>query len=65
MVVGINCDVFMLIRRDDLAEAILKKKDKPNRLIVEEAPSDDNSVVALSQVRCQKTHEAYIIQYAD
>ncbi|CAL8103494.1 unnamed protein product [Orchesella dallaii] len=35
--------------REDLAEAILKKKDKPNRLIVEEAPSDDNSVVALSQ----------------
>lgn len=38
----------------DLATAILKKKDKPNRLIVDEAPSDDNSVVALSQVnwRC-------------
>jgi len=37
--------------REDLAEAILKKKDKPNRLIVEEAPSDDNSVVALSQAK--------------
>lgn len=34
----------------DLATAILKKKDKPNRLIVDEAPTDDNSVVALSQV---------------
>jgi len=30
---------------------ILKKKDKPNRLIVEELPSDDNSVVALSQAK--------------
>jgi transitional endoplasmic reticulum ATPase len=36
---------------EDLATAILKKKDKPNRLIVEEAPSDDNSVVALSQAK--------------
>ncbi|OXA51061.1 transitional endoplasmic reticulum ATPase TER94 [Folsomia candida] len=35
----------------DLATAILKKKDKPNRLIVDEAPSDDNSVVALSQAK--------------
>jgi hypothetical protein len=36
--------------RDDLATAILKKRDKPNRLIVEEAVNDDNSVVAMSQV---------------
>ena len=34
---------------DDLATAILKKKERPNRLIVEEATTDDNSVVALSQ----------------
>jgi transitional endoplasmic reticulum ATPase len=33
----------------DLATAILKKKDKPNRLLVEEAVNDDNSVVAMSQ----------------
>lgn len=39
-------------RSDDLATAILRKKDKPNRLLVEEAVNDDNSVVALSQVRC-------------
>jgi len=32
-----------------LATAILKKKDKPNRLLVEEAVNDDNSVVAMSQ----------------
>ncbi|XP_053213862.1 transitional endoplasmic reticulum ATPase [Panonychus citri] len=34
---------------EDLSTAILKTKNKPNRLIVEEATNDDNSVVALSQ----------------
>jgi len=34
---------------EDLATAILKKRDKPNRLLVEEAVNDDNSVVAMSQ----------------
>jgi hypothetical protein len=29
----------------------LNTKQKPNRLLVEEAANDDNSVVALSQVR--------------
>ncbi|KAJ8949505.1 hypothetical protein NQ314_008198 [Rhamnusium bicolor] len=36
---------------DDLATAILRKKDRPNRLLVEEAVNDDNSVVALSQAK--------------
>lgn len=36
---------------DDLATAILKRKDRPNRLIVEEATNDDNSVVSLSQAK--------------
>lgn len=36
-------------RTEDLATAILKKKDKPNRLIVEDSASQDNSVVSLSQ----------------
>lgn len=36
-------------RGEELATAILKKKDRPNRLIVEDAANDDNSVVALSQ----------------
>lgn len=36
---------------DDLATAILKKKDKPNRLIVDESINDDNSVVSLSQAK--------------
>ncbi|XP_013785535.1 transitional endoplasmic reticulum ATPase TER94-like [Limulus polyphemus] len=36
---------------DDLSTAILKTKQKPNRLLVEEAVNDDNSVVALSQAK--------------
>ncbi|KAK8756684.1 hypothetical protein V5799_000615 [Amblyomma americanum] len=36
---------------DDLATAILKTKQKPNRLLVEEAINDDNSVVSLSQAK--------------
>ena len=35
----------------DPALAILQKKVKPNRLIIEDAVNDDNSVVSLSQVR--------------
>jgi len=38
-------------KTDDLATAILKKKERPNRLIVDEAANDDNSVVALSQAK--------------
>lgn len=38
------------LRTGDLATAILKKRDKPNRLLVEEAVNDDNSVVTMSQV---------------
>ncbi|XP_072173004.1 transitional endoplasmic reticulum ATPase [Diadema setosum] len=36
---------------DDVATAILRTKSKPNRLIVEEAVNDDNSVVSLSQTK--------------
>nr|KAG5696360.1 hypothetical protein BaRGS_028355 [Batillaria attramentaria] len=36
---------------DDLATAILKRKDRPNRLLVEEAINEDNSVVSLSQAK--------------
>jgi len=38
----------------DLATAILRTKSKPNRLLVEEAINDDNSVVSMSQVRFSK-----------
>lgn len=40
---------IMYLPRDNLATAILHTKSKPNRLIVEEAVNDDNSVVALSE----------------
>ena len=43
--------LFNFCRGEDLATAILKKKDRPNRLIVDEAANDDNSVVALSQAK--------------
>merc|ERR1712001_586868 len=35
-------------KQDDLETAILNRKAKPNRLLVEDAVNDDNSVVALS-----------------
>ncbi|KAH8036122.1 hypothetical protein HPB51_017933 [Rhipicephalus microplus] len=38
-----------MYRPEDLATAILKTKQKPNRLLVEDAINDDNSVVSLSQ----------------
>ncbi|BES91303.1 transitional endoplasmic reticulum ATPase [Nesidiocoris tenuis] len=38
-------------KSEDLSTAILRKKDRPNRLIVEDAVNDDNSVVALSQAK--------------
>ncbi|XP_073813909.1 transitional endoplasmic reticulum ATPase TER94 isoform X2 [Musca autumnalis] len=38
-------------KSEDLATAILKRKDRPNRLIVDEATNDDNSVVSLSQAK--------------
>jgi len=37
--------------KNDLSTAILQQKMKPNRLIVEEAIQDDNSVVTLSQAK--------------
>lgn len=41
---------YIFVYSEDLATAILKRKDRPNRLIVDEAANDDNSVVSLSQV---------------
>lgn len=35
--------------RDDTATAILRTKSKPNRLVVEDSPNDDNSVIGLHQ----------------
>jgi transitional endoplasmic reticulum ATPase len=44
-----------------LATAILKNKVKPNRLLVEEAVNDDNSVVAMSQVLLIAIHYEYYL----
>merc|ERR1712156_317602 len=38
-------------KADDLATAILKKKERPNRLLAEESANDDNSCIALSQAK--------------
>ncbi|XP_071951959.1 transitional endoplasmic reticulum ATPase [Antedon mediterranea] len=38
-------------KEQDVSTAILKTKSRPNRLIVEEAANDDNSVVCLSQAK--------------
>ena len=37
--------------KDPLATAILNQKSKPNRLIVEDAINDDNSIITLSQAK--------------
>ena len=41
----------MSFSRDEFATAILNQKKRPNRLIVEDAVNDDNSVVALSMAK--------------
>ena len=41
----------MASNSDQLATAILKNKARPNRLIVEESASDDNSCISLSQAK--------------
>ncbi|EDV22363.1 uncharacterized protein TRIADDRAFT_58897 [Trichoplax adhaerens] len=44
-------DIKQPDKNDELATAILRTKDKPNRLIVEDAVNDDNSVVSLTQAK--------------
>lgn len=34
-----------------MSTAILKRKDRPNRLLVDDATNDDNSIVSLSQAK--------------
>ncbi|XP_073259018.1 transitional endoplasmic reticulum ATPase [Porites lutea] len=43
-----------MAHQEELATAILKNKAKPNRLLVEEAINDDNSVVAMSQAKMEE-----------
>ncbi|KAG8131351.1 putative Transitional endoplasmic reticulum ATPase protein, partial [Naja naja] len=47
-------------KADDLSTAILKQKNRPNRLIVDEAINEDNSVVSLSQ--CAKMDELQLFR---
>ena len=41
--------VLIVIRKKDYSTAILERKKAPNRLFVEDAVQDDNSVVGLHQ----------------
>ncbi|KAJ7377028.1 hypothetical protein OS493_030985 [Desmophyllum pertusum] len=43
-----------MAHQDELATAILKNKSRPNRLLVEEAINDDNSVVSMSQTKMEE-----------
>lgn len=56
----ITCVFFPSSKADDLSTAILKQKNRPNRLIVDEAINEDNSVVSLSQVRHQGKSKHFI-----
>ena len=48
----LNLTIFLSsLFRDEFATAILNQKKRPNRLIVEDAVNDDNSVVALSMAK--------------
>lgn len=38
----------------DLSTAILRQKSAPNKLLVDEAPQDDNSLVFLSETTLEK-----------
>ncbi|KPM10270.1 transitional endoplasmic reticulum ATPase TER94-like protein [Sarcoptes scabiei] len=50
-----NTVVFLtILGTDDLTTAILNRKQKPNRLFIEEANNDDNSVVALSPAKMEE-----------
>ena len=41
-------------RSEDLATAILKKKQAPNKLMVDDATNDDNSVCTMSTATMEK-----------
>ncbi|KAJ7379603.1 hypothetical protein OS493_013998 [Desmophyllum pertusum] len=44
----------VMAHQDELATAIFKNKSRPNRLLVEEAINDDNSVVSMSQAKMEE-----------
>ncbi|ETE65841.1 Transitional endoplasmic reticulum ATPase, partial [Ophiophagus hannah] len=41
---------------EDYSTAILRQKHRPNRLIVDEAANEDNSIVSLSQAKMEELH---------
>ena len=43
--------LLLFLSAKDISTAILNKKSKPNRLIVEESINDDNSIITLSQAK--------------
>ena len=51
---GLNAPCFRARRKRDFSTAIMDKKRSPNRLIVDEATNDDNSVVALSAAKMEE-----------
>lgn len=46
----IMCPLSGSPKGEDFSTAILKQKQRPNRLIVDEALNEDSSIVSLSQV---------------
>ncbi len=51
--IGLCIDIMCVLnspKSEDFSTAILKQKIRPNRLIVDEANNEDNSIVCLSQV---------------
>ncbi|CAF1306718.1 unnamed protein product [Adineta steineri] len=72
--------ILDIIEEDKIATAVLNRKERPNRLLVDDSTNDDNSVVALSQkkmdelllfrgdtvmVKGKKRHETICIVLAD
>uniref|UniRef100_A0AAR2K4K9 vesicle-fusing ATPase n=1 Tax=Pygocentrus nattereri TaxID=42514 RepID=A0AAR2K4K9_PYGNA len=47
------CSVYSQ-KAEDFSTAILKQKSRPNRLIVDEANNEDNSIVCLSQAKMEE-----------
>uniref|UniRef100_A0A9J8C8T2 Transitional endoplasmic reticulum ATPase n=1 Tax=Cyprinus carpio carpio TaxID=630221 RepID=A0A9J8C8T2_CYPCA len=55
-IIFINLIFFFILfpKSEDYSTAILKQKVRPNRLIVDEANNEDNSIVCLSQVKMEE-----------
>ncbi|XP_038843115.1 transitional endoplasmic reticulum ATPase-like [Salvelinus namaycush] len=49
-----NCICVGSAKVEDFSTAILKQKHRPNRLVVDEAHNEDNSIVSLSQAKTEE-----------